>query len=76
MDTTATNPFEDAAGVYRVLRNADGQYSLWPDFAEVPAGWHTVFGPQQRAACVEHIEQNWTDLIPARRVSTAGERAS
>lgn len=67
-----TNPFEDATGVYRVVRNAEGQYSLWPDFVGVPAGWQTVFGPGQRADCVEHIEQNWTDLTP---VGRAGEHA-
>ncbi|MEU8957533.1 MbtH family protein [Streptomyces sp. NPDC048518] len=76
MDSTATNPFEDAAGVYLVLRNTAGQYSLWPDFAEVPAGWNTVFGPGPRAACAEHIERNWTDLAPARRGVTSGEVAS
>ena len=76
MHTTATNPFEDPAGVYLVLRNAAGEYSLWPDFAGVPAGWHTVFGPDARAACAEHIEQNWTDLGPVRRVVDAGEPAS
>lgn len=62
-----TNPFEDAEGVYRVLRNTVGQYSLWPDFVEVPRGWHSVFGPGRRADCVEHIERNWTDLTPANR---------
>ncbi|GAA4760788.1 MbtH family protein [Streptomyces sanyensis] len=76
MDGTTTNPFEDGAGVYLVLRNSAGQYSLWPDFAEVPAGWHTVFGPGPRAACTGHIEQHWTDLAPVRRDSEAGEPAS
>jgi MbtH protein len=73
VDASDTNPFEDSTGVFRVLRNADGQHSLWPDFAEVPAGWVTVFGPAQRPACVEHIEANWTDLTPAGR---PGERHS
>lgn len=76
MDTTTTNPFEDEAGVYLVLRNTAGQYSLWPDFADVPAGWRTVLGPDSRTACTEHIERNWTDLAPVHRGAEAGEQAS
>ena len=32
----ATNPFEDPDGVYLVLINEEGQYSLWPAFVDVP----------------------------------------
>ncbi|MGV9295464.1 MULTISPECIES: MbtH family protein [Amycolatopsis] len=59
-----TNPFENPDGVYRVLVNDEGQHSLWPDFATVPDGWRTTFGPDARQACLDHIEQNWTDLRP------------
>jgi MbtH protein len=58
------NPFDDDNGVFRVLVNDEGQYSLWPDFAPVPAGWTSVHGPGTRAACLEHIERNWTDMRP------------
>ncbi|NEA37675.1 MbtH family protein, partial [Streptomyces sp. SID13031] len=40
----ATNPFEDENGTYFVLRNDEGQHSLWPVFADVPAGWTAGFG--------------------------------
>ncbi|MFJ2442706.1 MULTISPECIES: MbtH family protein [unclassified Streptomyces] len=59
-----TNPFETPDATYRVLTNDEGQHSLWPDFAEVPAGWGTAFGPGDRAACLEYIEREWTDLRP------------
>ncbi|CAL9325841.1 MbtH family protein [Streptomyces olindensis] len=58
------NPFDDDSGVFRVLVNDEGQYSLWPDFAPVPAGWESVHGPDTRTACLEHIERNWTDMRP------------
>ncbi|MER7974200.1 MbtH family protein [Streptomyces sp. NPDC005840] len=58
------NPFDDENGVFRVLVNDEGQYSLWPDFAPVPAGWDTVHGPGTRTACLDHIEANWTDMRP------------
>jgi MbtH protein len=59
-----TNPFDDPDGRFRVLRNDEGQHSLWPDFAEVPAGWATVHGPDDREACLRYVEENWTDMRP------------
>ncbi|WP_326835994.1 MbtH family protein [Amycolatopsis rhabdoformis] len=59
-----TNPFENPDGTYLVLTNEEGQHSLWPDFVAVPAGWSTAFGPAARQACLDHVEENWTDLRP------------
>ncbi|MFF1716500.1 MbtH family protein [Streptomyces sp. NPDC058268] len=60
----STNPFDDADGRFYVVVNDEEQHSLWPVFAEVPAGWRTVFGEASRAECLEYVEQNWTDLRP------------
>jgi uncharacterized protein YbdZ (MbtH family) len=59
-----TNPFDDDSGDFYALVNDEGQYSLWPVFAEVPAGWRVVFGEDSRQACLDHIERAWTDLRP------------
>ncbi|MBV8223658.1 MAG: MbtH family protein [Verrucomicrobia bacterium] len=59
-----TNPFEDANGTYIVLINDEGQYSLWPDFVEIPAGWTSVHQQDTRQACLDYINQNWTDMRP------------
>ncbi|MFI7675527.1 MbtH family protein [Actinophytocola sp. NPDC049390] len=59
-----TNPFEDEDGTYLVLVNEEDQHSLWPAFAEVPAGWRIVFGEDTRPACVAYVEEHWTDLRP------------
>ncbi|MEV6239573.1 MbtH family protein [Lentzea sp. NPDC051838] len=60
-----TNPFEDPQGRFFVLVNDEQQHSLWPAFAEVPAGWTKVFGEDDREACLAYVEENWTDLRPA-----------
>ncbi|WP_329560670.1 MbtH family protein [Kitasatospora sp. NBC_01266] len=60
-----TNPFEDAEGSYLVLVNEEGQHSLWPAFAEVPAGWTASHGPAGRQDCLDHVEVHWTDMRPA-----------
>ncbi|MEU9013864.1 MbtH family protein [Streptomyces sp. NPDC048479] len=58
------NPFDDEDGSYLVLRNDEEQFSLWPEFADVPTGWRVVLGPDNRSACLTHIESQWTDLRP------------
>jgi MbtH protein len=58
------NPFDNTDGHYLVLVNAEEQHSLWPEFADVPAGWTVTHGPDARDACLAHIERNWTDLRP------------
>ncbi|MFF3325671.1 MbtH family protein [Streptomyces sp. NPDC002889] len=58
------NPFDDEDGSFLVLVNDEGQHSLWPVFADVPAGWKAVFGQDTRKACLEYIEENWTDMRP------------
>ncbi|MFC5181379.1 MbtH family protein [Actinomadura harenae] len=67
-----TNPFEDPDGTFLVLRNDAGQYSLWPSFAEVPAGWTVAKTADTRAACAEYVETHWTDMRPAGLVEAMG----
>ncbi|MDA2890244.1 MbtH family protein [Mycolicibacterium sp. BiH015] len=60
----STNPFDDEDGTFFVLSNDEQQYSLWPAFADIPAGWRVVFGESTRSDCLAHVEQNWTDMRP------------
>ncbi|MGI5348316.1 MbtH family protein [Streptomyces sp. CA-250714] len=60
----STNPFDNEEGTFYVLVNDEEQHSLWPTFAEVPAGWRVVFGEDERAKCLEYIEEHWSDLRP------------
>ncbi|MER7044947.1 MbtH family protein [Streptomyces jumonjinensis] len=59
-----SNPFDDENGSFLVLVNHENQHSLWPAFAEVAAGWKVVFGEDTRKACLEYIEEHWTDMRP------------
>ncbi|WP_441247690.1 MbtH family protein [Kitasatospora sp. McL0602] len=65
------NPFDDPGAVYVVLVNDEGQFSLWPEFAEVPDGWRIAHRAAARATCIEFIEGNWTDMRPASLVRAA-----
>jgi MbtH protein len=68
-----TNPFDDEDGRFLVLRNYEGQYSLWPSFIDVPAGWHVVHEEDSRAACLQYIEDNWTDMRPNSLIAAMGD---
>jgi MbtH protein len=63
------NPFDNENGTFLALVNADGQYSLWPAFADVPAGWQVAHGEDTRKACLEFIEATWADQRPASLVA-------
>ncbi|MER6288601.1 MbtH family protein [Streptomyces sviceus] len=60
----SSNPFEDDEAQFFVLVNNEGQYSLWPAFAERPPGWKRVLGPNGREHCLAFIEREWTDMRP------------
>ncbi|MGH3601447.1 MAG: MbtH family protein [Pseudonocardiaceae bacterium] len=73
----SVNPFDDEGGIFYALVNHEGQYSLWPTFAVVPAGWTIVHGEASRQSCLEFIEENWTDMRPKsliEHMENAGER--
>ena len=68
---TVSHPFEDPGHDYLVLINGEGQYSLWPEFADLPQGWRIVLGPESRSACTAHIDRNWLDMRPASLAAAA-----
>lgn len=58
------NPFDNENGIFHVLINDEDQYSLWPTFADVPAGWTVVHGAETRQSCIDYIEEHWSDMRP------------
>jgi len=74
----SSNPFDDENGTFHVLVNDEGQHSLWPAFAAVPAGWEVRLSAASRQDCLDHIEENWRDLRPLslqRAMDTAPEQS-
>ena len=68
-----TNPFDDKDGKFFVLINDEGQYSLWPSFAEVPPGWEIVHGEASHDECEAFVNANWVDMRPKSLVERSGE---
>ena len=46
------------------LKNAEGQFSLWPSGRPAPDGWQVMNAPGSKADCVAFIEAHWTDMRP------------
>ena len=61
----SSNPFDDEDAAFHVLVNDQGQYSLWPVFAPVPAGWTVELADVSRTEATDHVESVWTTLQPA-----------
>ena len=59
-----SNPFENENGLYKVLINEEGQYSMWPSFLAIPKGWSVAFGEDSRKSCLDYINEKWTNLQP------------
>jgi MbtH protein len=55
----------DSATSFHVVVNNEGQYSIWPDSQDYPAGWEPVGKTGSKEECLASIEQIWTDMRPA-----------
>jgi MbtH protein len=50
--------------VFHVVVNHEEQYSIWPDYKEIPEGWTAVGKTGPKAECLAHIAEVWTDMRP------------
>ena len=50
--------------IFMVVINHEEQYSIWPDFKEIPKGWKDVGVSGKKDECLAYIEEVWTDMRP------------
>jgi MbtH protein len=50
--------------LYKVVRNQEEQYSIWPADRENAPGWSDAGPSGTRAECLAYIEEVWTDMRP------------
>jgi MbtH protein len=50
--------------IYRVVVNEEEQYSIWPDYRPVPAGWREAGRSGSKTECLAYIKEVWTDMRP------------
>ncbi|MEM8780704.1 MAG: MbtH family NRPS accessory protein [Cyanobacteria bacterium P01_G01_bin.49] len=50
--------------IYRVVVNHEEQYSIWPEYRDIPAGWQDTGKSGQKQDCLDYIKEVWTDMRP------------
>ena len=50
--------------IYKVVMNHEEQYSIWPDYKEMPLGWKAVGKTGPKPDCLAYIKEVWTDMRP------------
>ena len=50
--------------MYKVVVNQEEQYSIWPADREAPMGWRDTGFHGLKDACLQHIQEIWTDMRP------------
>ncbi len=49
---------------YKVVINREQMYSIWPADRENPLDWKEVGKVGEKQACLDYIEEVWTDMRP------------
>lgn len=56
--------FDSEDAVFKVVMNDEEQYSIWPDYKQIPNGWRAVGKTGNKKDCLAYIETVWTDMRP------------
>ena len=49
---------------YKVVVNHEEQYSIWPNYKQIPAGWRPAGFEGEKAQALAWIKEVWTDMRP------------
>jgi MbtH protein len=55
---------EEDTTIYRVVVNHEEQYSIWPEWKELPLGWKASGPAGRKDVCLAYIKDVWTDMRP------------
>jgi len=58
------DPDREDTTIYKVVVNHEEQYSIWPDYKELPLGWKDVGKSGVKSECLAYIKEVWTDMRP------------
>lgn len=56
--------FDSEDMIFRVVVNHEEQYSIWPEYKEIPVGWREAGKAGTKKECLDYIETVWTDMRP------------
>ena len=50
--------------IYNVVISIEEQYSVWPNYREIPYGWRAEGKTGTKQECLDYINEVWTDMRP------------
>ena len=50
--------------IFNVVINHEEQYSIWPEYMEVPNGWRLAGKKGKKQECLDYVNEHWTDMRP------------
>lgn len=62
--TNAVDGYTIDGDLFTVLVNEENQYSVWPAYKAVPAGWKSLGHTGDKAEMTDIINKQWTDMRP------------
>ncbi|MDO9025801.1 MAG: MbtH family NRPS accessory protein [Zwartia sp.] len=60
----AVNAYTIDGDLFKVIKNDEGQYSLWPEKKSTPAGWIETGFSGSKTEATEYVDREWTDMRP------------
>ena len=62
--TPAINAYTIDGDLFKVIKNAEGQYSIWPEKKSTPAGWNETGFSGSKDEVTAYVDREWTDMRP------------
>jgi uncharacterized protein YbdZ (MbtH family) len=59
-----SDPGREDTTIYKVVMNHEDQYSIWPDYKDLPNGWTHAGHTGLKSDCLAYIKEVWTDMRP------------
>jgi uncharacterized protein YbdZ (MbtH family) len=59
-----SDPDREDTTIYKVVKNHEEQYSIWPADRENALGWNDAGKSGTKAECLAYIKEVWTDMRP------------
>ena len=50
--------------LFKILKNTEEQYSLWPSEKNAPEGWEELGITGSTLECTTWVDENWKDMRP------------
>lgn len=62
--TSNVNAYTIDGDLFKVIKNEEGQYSIWPAKKQTPAGWSETGFTGSKSESSAYVDREWTDMRP------------